>query len=95
LFRRYKNLYCDGKIIASYDYEMTSIDNAAKKGSNLLSYITASHIRPNTFKVMNMKRVFQLFNNKFAATMKTARYSKELQTSTWEATAEFIEHMNN
>lgn len=78
LLRKHKNLYCDGKIIASYDnYETTwSIDNAAQKGSNLLSHITAAHIRPNTFEAMNVKRVFQLFSNRFAAAIKTAGYSK-------------------
>jgi len=71
-----------------------SIDNDAEGGSNLLSHIIAKHIRPNTFETMNVKRAFQLFSNKFAAAISTAGYSKQLQTSTWEATAEFIEHMN-
>jgi len=43
---------------------------------------------------MNVKRAFQLFSNKFSAAIRTAGYSKQLQTSTWEATAKFIEHMN-
>lgn len=40
--RTHGNIYCDGKVIASYsDFEMTwSIDNATKGGSNLLSHIT-------------------------------------------------------
>lgn len=97
LLRRYKYLYCDGKVIASYaDFEMTwSIDNAAAGGSNLLSHITEAHIHPNAFEAMNVKRAFQLFSNKFAAAMKTAGYGKELQTDTWEATADFTERMNN
>lgn len=96
LFRKYKYLYCDGKIIASYDdYEMTwYIDNAAQGDSNLLSHITKAHIRPNTFEAMNVKRAFQLFSNRFAAAIKTAGYSKQLQTNTWKATADFTEHMN-
>jgi len=97
LLRRQKNLFCDGKVIASYvDFEITwSIENAAKGGSNLLSHITEAHIHPNTFEAMNVKRVFQLFSNKFAAAIRTAGYGKELQTNTWEATANFTERMNN
>jgi len=64
-----------------------SIDNVAKEGSNLLSHITETHVHPNTFKKMNIKRVFQLFSNKFAAVIRTASYGEELQTNTWEATA--------
>jgi len=49
----------------------------------------------NTFEAMNVKKTFQLFNNKFAAEIRTAGYGKELQTNTWEATANFTEHMTN
>lgn len=96
LLRSHKYLYCDKEVIASYnDYEMTwSIDNIAQGGSNLLSYITEAHIYPNAFEAMNVKRVFQLFSNKFAAAIRIAGYGKELQTNTWEATANFTERMN-
>jgi len=43
---------------------------------------------------MNVKRVFQLFSNKFAVAIKIAGYGKELQTNTWEATANFTERNN-
>ena len=94
--RKHKFLYCDEKVITSYaDFELTwSIVDAAKGGSNLLSHITQVHIYPNTFEAMNVKRAFQLFSNKFAAAIRTAGYGKQLQTSTWEATADFTERMN-
>jgi len=96
LMRKHKNLYSDGKIIASFDdFELTrSIDNATKGGSNLLSHITEAHIRPNTFETMNVKRAFQLFSHIFAAAIKTAGYGKLLQTNTWNATADFTERLN-
>jgi len=67
--RTHKNIYWDGKVIASYtDFEMTwCIDNATKGGSNLLSHITEAHIHPNSFEAMNVKRAFQLFSHTFAA----------------------------
>lgn len=95
--RTHRNIYCDGKIIASYsDFEMTwSIDNSTKGGSNLLSHITQAHIRPNSFEAMNVKRAFQLFSHTFAAAIKTAGHEQELNTCTWQATADFAERMNN
>jgi len=95
--RTHTNIYCDGKIIASYsDFEMTwSIDNVTKGGSNLLSHITEAHIYPNNFEAMNVKRTFQLFSHTFAAAIKTAGHEKELNTETWEATADFAERINN
>jgi len=70
-----------------------SIDNAAKGGSNLLSHITEAYIHPNIFEATNVKRAFQLFSNKFAVAIRTAGYEKELQTNTWEATANFTERI--
>lgn len=95
--RVHGNIYCDGKIIASYsDFELTwTIDNATKKGSNLLSHITEAHIRPNSFESMNVKRAFQILSYTFAAAIKTAGHEKELNTNTWQATAEFAERLNN
>jgi len=95
--RTHKNIYCDRKIIASYsDFEMTwSVDNATKGGSNLLSHITEAHIHLNNFEAMNVKRAFQLFSHTFAAAIKTAEHGKELNTDTWQATADFAERMNN
>ncbi|EFN75251.1 Transposable element P transposase, partial [Harpegnathos saltator] len=95
--RTHKNFYCDGKIIVSYsDFEITwSIDNSTKGGSNLLFHITEAHIRPNTFEVMNVKRAFQLFSRTFSAAIKTAGNEQELNTSTWQATADFAERINN
>jgi len=90
LLRKHRYLYCNGEIIASYnDFEATwSIDDKSVKGSsNLLSYITEAHIRPNTFEAMNVKRAFQLFSHKFTAAIKMAGYGKQLQTNMWEATA--------
>lgn len=97
LLRKQKYLYCDGEVIASHtDFELTwSVDDAVKGGSNLLSHITEAHIHPNTFEAMNVKRAFQLFSHKFSAAMRIADYGKQLQTSTWEATADFIERLNN
>jgi len=60
-----------------------------------LSHITKAHIRPNTFEAMNVKRAFQLFSHKFAAAIRMAGYGKQLQTNTWEATANFTERLNN
>jgi len=95
--RTHKNIYCDGKVIASYsDFEMTwVIDNNTKGGSNLLSHITEAHIRPNTFEAMNVKKAFQIFSNTFAAAIKTAGQEKELNTQTWQETANFAERLNN
>lgn len=72
-----------------------SIDNAKKGGSNLLSQITKAHIHPNCFEAMNVKRAFQLFSHTFACAIKIAGDSKELNSNTWEATADFAEHMNS
>lgn len=82
--RTHKNIYRDGKTIASYsDFEMTlSIDNATKGGLNLISHITKAHIRLNNFEAMNVKRTFQLFSHIFAAVIKTAGHEKELNTNT-------------
>lgn len=44
---------------------------------------------------MNVKRAFQLFSHTFAAAIKTAGHEQELNTNTWQATADFAEHMNN
>lgn len=60
----------------------------------MLSHITEAHIYSNSFEAMNVKRAFQLFSHKFAAAIRTAGYGKQLQTNTWEATADFTEHMN-
>jgi len=72
-----------------------SIDNVTKGGSNLLSHITEAHIYPNNFEAMNVKRTFQLFSHTFAAAIKTPGHEKELNTETWEATADFAERINN
>jgi len=83
-FRTHENLYCDGKIIASYsDFETTwSVDSATKGGSNLLSHITEAHIHPNNFESMNVKRAFQILSHTFAAAIKTAGHGKQLDTIT-------------
>ena len=96
-FRKHTTLYCDGKIIASYtDIEMTwSIDNATKGGSNLLSHITEAHIRPNNFEAMRVNLAFQLLSHSMGCAIKTAGNENELDTETWEATADFAERMNN
>lgn len=59
-FRTHDKIYCKGEIIASYsDFVKTCcIDNATKRGSNLLSHITQAYIRPNCFEAMNVKRAF-------------------------------------
>ena len=77
------NIYCDGKIIASYlDFEMTwRIDNITKGKSHLLPHITEKHLCPNIFEAMNV-RVFQLFNHTYATAIKTAGHEKELNTET-------------
>ena len=95
--RTHRNLYCDGKVIASYlDFEMTlSIDNATTEGSNLLSHITKAHIRPNNFESMNVKRAFQIFSHTFASAIKKAGHERELNTTTWQETADFAERLNN
>ncbi|KAL6423073.1 hypothetical protein ACFW04_010507 [Cataglyphis niger] len=95
--RTHDKIYCKGKIIASYsDFVKTwYIDNVTKGGSNLLSHITQAHIRPNCFEAMNVKRAFQLFSHRFAAAIKIAGDQKELDSSTWKATADFTEYMNN
>lgn len=95
--RTHDNIYCKGEIIASYsDFVKTwSIDNATKGGSNLLSHISRAHIHPNCFEAMNVKRTFQLFSHTFACAIKIAGDLKELNSNTWEATADFAEHMNS
>jgi hypothetical protein len=71
-----------------------SIDNAAQGASNLLSHIIEAHLYSNKFQSMNVKRPFQVLNNRFIATMRTAGYEEELQSDTWQATANFTERMN-
>jgi len=95
-FRTHENLYCDGKIIASYsNFETTwSVDSATKGGSNLLSHITEAHIYPNNFESMNVKRAFQILSHTFAAAIKTAGHGKQLDTITWQATVDFAERLN-
>lgn len=72
-----------------------SIDNATIGGSNLLSHITETHMNPNTFEAINVKRAFQLFSHRFLAAIKTAGYGKQLNTNTWQATADFAERLND
>lgn len=60
-----------------------------------MSHITEAHIRPNSFEAMNVKRAFQLFSHTFAAAIKTAGHEEELNTNTWQATADFAERMND
>lgn len=90
-------IYYKGEIAASYsDFVNTwNIDNATTGGSNLLSHITSAHIHPNAFEAMNVKRAFQLFSHTFAAAIKTVGEGKELNSNTWEATADFAERMNS
>jgi len=44
---------------------------------------------------MNVKRALQLFSHTFAAAIKTTGYEKELNTITWQATADFAKRLNN
>jgi len=40
-----------------------------------------------------VKRVFQIFSHTFAAATKAAGYEKELNTTTWQTTADFAERL--
>lgn len=60
----------------------------------MLSHITEAHIRSNNFEAMKVNLAFQLLSHKVACAIKTAGNEKELDTETWEATADFAERMN-
>lgn len=62
--------------------------------SNLLNHITYTHFYPNNFKVMNVKRAFQMLSARFAAAISTAGQSNALKSFSWKASAEFVYRIN-
>lgn len=96
ILRKYNVLYCEGKVVAVYEDFIETWRHDMRSGtSRLLSHVTETHLFPNSFETMNVKRAFQILSHRFAAAMMTAGHdSAGLRSSTWEITAGFAEKMN-
>ncbi|XP_063972848.1 uncharacterized protein LOC135160339 isoform X2 [Diachasmimorpha longicaudata] len=88
-------IVCWNDFVQSYEFDKTL------GTSNLLSHISDIHMAPNNFQSMNVKRAFQIFRARYAQAIRLWGYSMKtaaghnFASSTWEATAQFVEKMNN
>lgn len=76
--------------------DIVTVYNIDKKNakSKALPTLTDSHVFPNSFQKMSVKRAVQIFSNSVAAAIKTCIISGELQSETASDTAEFIDFIN-
>lgn len=86
-----------------YDKEKISFQDILKtyeidKSSNIsrsLTKLTDRHMNPNPFQKMTVSLATQIFSNSVAAAIKTAKTTGQLKSETADATAKFIQVVNN